>query len=129
MSWKPELMPDHALEPDSLVGRMLKVEELEAPAQEPIPAPQPEAPLWKRMHHAACTAGGYPLAGSCIAAQILMLADQIVPETPEPSRDDLDGLRPDGKLARAIEWERWSVRQQIRQALAAEARKADLGEP
>ncbi|MCP9861118.1 hypothetical protein KBZ33_19050 [Cyanobium sp. Cruz-8D1] len=122
-------MPDHALDPDSLVGRMLEVEKLEAPAQEPIPAPQPEAPLWKRMHHAACTAGGYPLASSCIAAELLVLADQIVPLAPEPSREILEDLRPEEQLARAIEWERWSVRQQIRKALAAEARKADLGEP
>jgi len=81
------------------------------------------------MHHAACTAGGYPLASSCIAAELLVLADQIVPETPEPSGDELEDLDPEEKLARAIEWERWSVRQQIRQELAAEARKADRGEP
>jgi hypothetical protein len=119
-------MPDHALDPDSLVGRLLKVEQLEAPAPEPIPAPPPQAPLWQRMHHAACTAPGYPLAGSCIAAQLLVIADQIVPEAAEPSVDVLEGLGPEERLARAIEWERWSVRQQIRQELAAEARKADL---
>ena len=54
-----------------------------------------------------------------------MLADQIVPETPEASGDVLEGLGLDGMVAKAIEWERWSVRQQIRQELAAEARKAN----
>ena len=54
-----------------------------------------------------------------------MLADQIVPEIPEPSGDVLEGLGLDGMVAKAIEWERWSVRQQIRQELAAEARKAN----
>ena len=121
MSWKSALMPDHALDPDSLAERLLKVQQLEAPAPEAIPAPPPEAPLWKRMHHAACTAPGYPLACSCVASELLVLAEQIVPEAAEPSGDDLKDLAPLEQLSRAIGWERWSVRHQIRQALTAEA--------
>ena len=56
-----------------------------------------------------------------------MLADQIAPEAAEPSGDGLKDLRPQEQLARAVKWERWSVRQQLRQELAAEARKADQG--
>lgn len=94
---------------------------------------QDPSPLHHRRHRcgSGCTTppappdSGHPLASSCIAAELLVLADQIVPETPEASGDVLEGLGLDGMVAKAIEWERWSVRQQIRQELAAEARKAN----
>jgi hypothetical protein len=64
------------------------------------------------MHYAACTAPGAPGAAACIAAELLEVAERIVPLEREPDRD-------------STAWARWDERRHIREALALEARIAD----
>ena len=46
-----------------------------------FPPPWPDdAPLWRHLHYAACTAPGAPKAADCIAAQLLELAERMVPK-------------------------------------------------
>lgn len=78
------------------------------------PPPTPDEPLWRHMHHAACTAPGAPGAAACIAAELLEVAQRVVPLEREPTDDRSTPI-----------WARWDERRRIREALALEARIAD----
>ena len=81
------------------------------------PPPGPEQPLWRHMHYAACTSTGWPRASAAIAAELLALADRIVPLERKPGNDSA----PDCPI-----WARWDERRRIRELLAAEANTAWL---
>jgi hypothetical protein len=67
------------------------------------------------MHYAACACTGYPRASSAIAAELLALAERIVPLEREPTDDRSTPI-----------WARWDERRRIREVLAAEANVAWL---
>jgi hypothetical protein len=81
------------------------------------PPPTADQPLWRHMHYAACTAPGYPSASACIAAELLAVAERIVPL----EREVISDSAPDCPI-----WARWDERRRIREQLATEARIADL---
>ena len=81
------------------------------------PLPGPEQPLWRHMHYAACTCTGWPRASDAIAAELLEVAERIVPLEREPGNDSA----PDCPI-----WARWDERRRIRELLAAEANTAWL---
>jgi hypothetical protein len=80
MTWTAAVMSDDSLDPDSLVGRMLRQSESE---YLPNTTEASKAlPLWIAMNDADCNAsGGYLHA---IAAEIEALRDWLLPEQPEP---------------------------------------------
>jgi hypothetical protein len=67
------------------------------------------------MHYAACACTGWPRASAAIAAELLALAERIVPLEREPTDDRSTPI-----------WARWDERRRIREALAAEANVAWL---
>ena len=81
------------------------------------PLPGPEQPLWRHMHYAACFAPGYPRASARIAAQLLQVAERIVPL----EREVISDSAPDCPI-----WARWDERRRIRKLLGAEAAEAWL---
>ncbi|MBM5786034.1 MAG: hypothetical protein FJ076_14695 [Cyanobacteria bacterium K_DeepCast_35m_m1_288] len=78
--------------------------------------PGPDEPLWRHMHYAACTCADAPSASACIADELLVLAEWLVPLEREPSKDSVS----DCPL-----WARWDERRRLRKQLMLEARRAN----
>lgn len=138
MTWTADIMPDDALDPDSLVGRMLNPEpEFTAEELEMIAAPwsylEPP-PLWRAMRRAydqssvptALADAAHPETGNCLtdrygyAAEIEALRDWLLPEEPEPEPTRTDRLFGPAREA----YLRWHERQRLRQLLTEQARIA-----
>lgn len=136
MTWTAAVMPDDALDPESLVGRMLRCDDVPPVEQEitgdgsgaslPPFSNQPRVgdplPLWRVMHDAYWTEAGVdtsrsfpPPVPECIAAEIDALANYLLP--------DSDALRIN-ELAAAQQ----HLRRALRARLTEQARIA-RGEP
>jgi hypothetical protein len=101
--------------------------------------PQQDRPLWEVMRHAydqssvpsTLIDASDPSTGDCLtdrygyAAEIRALADEVVPEQPEPS-PYVDSIM--GWVMDQNPHVEWKTRQAIRQRLLAEADHAEKGE-
>jgi hypothetical protein len=130
MTTAAALLPDDALDLDSLVGRMLRQSESEyLPNTTETSEPQPVAgkssateplPLWRVIQKANYEATQIRDEPSC-PAEIEALRDWLLPEEPEPSA--YDG-RPRYEQRHII----WTHNRKLRAALTEQARIARTGQ-
>jgi hypothetical protein len=88
MTWTAALLPDDALEPDSLVGRMLDVKPTSnsdqiRSSEPPPPATVEPMPLWRVMAKSAPAGAIFGTPGVVerrVAAEIEALRDMMLPE-------------------------------------------------
>ena len=123
MTWTAAIMPDDALDPDSLVGRMLRptVKEsltVEKTVEKPLP-------LWQAMYRAYDDSYPAEIGRSWedtdgYAAEIEALRDWLVPDEPEPPSSPHMGSWVNNAL--------WRQRDHLRARLTEQARIARKGE-
>lgn len=137
MTWTASLLPDDALDPESLVGRMLNPEpeftaeevEMHAAPWSYLEPPEP-LPLWRVLEQAHKQEAGcvFDHLGNTVlgepdrytrAAEIEALRDWLLPEEPAVISDS----SPDDPI-----WARVNERQHLRALLTEQARIA-RGEP
>ena len=132
MTWTADIMPDDALDPDSLVGRMLRCDDVPPVEQEitgdgsgaslPPFSNQPRVgeplPLWQVTMAAGCKPGG-GFADDWPAAEIEALRDWLLPEEAEPRLVD----PPESMNSLAIT-AMYSERQRLRALLTEQAQVA-----
>ena len=120
MTWTAAIMPDDALPPDSLVGRMLNPLTDETGSGDVILDAQPEPlPLWRVMDRARFVAAlEDDDDGSLCAAEIEALRDVMLPEEPEPYIT----AWPDPACFKR--YSGWEERQRLRALLTQQARIA-----
>ncbi len=88
---------------------------------------QTTSPLWEQMHDAFMETADTDLPlESCIAAELRVVADAVVPEELEPPCGDNEPLP--HAYYQAMSDAKWEQRQCIRQRLLDEAAKAEAGD-
>ena len=143
LTWSHETLPDSALDPESLVGRVLASQDVQPEAVEHAIAfaeehdgglrtlatiEKAEIPLWRTMHVSYWVESGTevdekwpPAWPRCYAAEIEAIRDYITPDSDSPSGEDW----PDAYYR--LRYAKWERDQEIRALLTEQARIAREG--
>lgn len=115
-------MPNEALDPDCLVGRILAPQEIQSE-----PLAEAEIPLWRVMHVSYWTEAGAdvsddfpPAVPDCYAAEIESLRDWLLPDEHEPPMVRCSDPTAEELLPRQL----WRERERLRDLLTEQARIA-----